>query len=285
MSQEKAGLCGCGCGAKTNVYRGKSRKFIKGHHARGRCNPRFGVTPNEETKSKISATNKILSAEGRFEVTQPGWKHTAAARKKMSDARGHEPRTPRRGITRNCAWCGMPYYRARSVTQTNYCSLHCSGKGNCSGEKNPFYGKHHTEETKTKLRASSTRWRAEGHTALPTVPEALIHGELLRRGVDFLTEQSVADTFCVDVLIPEWNLIIFVDGCYWHACPEHCPDAKKPKTDNARVPYLSKCGYNVELIWEHEIKTNLTEVVQRLIRQYGPSEVTSVGMEVGAETS
>lgn len=36
--------------------------------------------------------------------------------------------------------------------KTGYCNLH----RNCSGENNPFFGKHHSEETKENFRKSSS---------------------------------------------------------------------------------------------------------------------------------
>jgi len=44
---------------------------------------------------------------------------------------------------------------------------------NQSGEKNPFYGKRHTEETKQKMReAAKRRWQIKnGLLPMPTVPE------------------------------------------------------------------------------------------------------------------
>ena len=74
--------------------------------------------------------------------------------------------------------------------------------------------------------------------------------------------------FCVDIFVPKYNLIIYIDGCYWHACPLHFPNAKKPNYDNARIPYLTKCGYNVEIIWEHDIKERLDEVIQNICLKY-----------------
>ena len=70
------------------------------------------------------------------------------------------------------------------------------------------------------------------------------------------------------LLEPDYNLIIYIDGCYWHACPDHFPNGKKPNYDNARVPYLTKCGYNVEIIWEHDIKKRLNEVIQTICLKY-----------------
>jgi very-short-patch-repair endonuclease len=48
----------------------------------------------------------------------------------------------------------------------------------------------------------------------------------------------------------------------------NCPTAKKPSSNNARMPYLNKCGYNVEIIWEHDIKSRLDEVIEELCQKY-----------------
>jgi G:T-mismatch repair DNA endonuclease (very short patch repair protein) len=96
----------------------------------------------------------------------------------------------------------------------------------------------------------------------------IIHNELSKLGVKFDAEHLINGKFCVDVFAPEYNLIIFVDGCYWHACPIHHPNNKKPNSDNARIPYLTKCGYNIEIIWEHDIKERLDEVIKGICLKY-----------------
>lgn len=140
-------------------------------------------------------------------------------------------------------------------------------KGRDAGENNPFYGKTHTEEVKELLRMKGAAQRAQTFT-LPSMPEKAIHAELSKYSINFFTEVLIGNKFCVDVFIPQYNLIIYVDGCYWHACPEHCPKAKKPKTDNARIPYLSKCGYSVEIIWEHDIREDVEKVIKNICQKY-----------------
>lgn len=231
------GYCQCGCGEQTSIYRGKPRKFIAGHHARGDCNPRFGITMDSELKAKISNSRK--------EQGNPWWKgkkHKSSSKKKMSEFR----------------------------------------KESFLGEGNPFFGKHHTDETKEKIRVGNAKYRANNPCILPTKPEIAIHNELSKLGVKFETEYLINNKFCVDVFVPDLNLVIYVDGCYWHACPIHCPTSKvKPNSDNARVPYLSKCGYNVEIIWEHDIKDNLEKIIKELCQKYKLLlDVTNVDMEV-----
>lgn len=216
------GYCQCGCGEFTNIWRGKPRKFIAGHQARGPCNSRFGISMDDELKKKIS--------DARKEQGSPWWngrKHKESSKKKMSTIR----------------------------------KVLFLGKGN------PFYGKHHSEKTKEKLRATSAKYRSQIFI-LPSKPELLIHNELIKLGINFETEKLINNKFCVDVFVPDYNLIIYIDGCYWHACPIHCPNSKKPNSDNARIPYLTKCGYNIEIIWEHDIKDRLDEVIKNLCQKY-----------------
>lgn len=127
--------CLCGCGGLTTIYRGKSRIFLPGHQARGEHNSRFGVHLSEETKKKVKEGNLLAVKEGRNHTAKSGWKHTEGTRLKLSVARKARVMPPPRRIARNCATCGKVYYRPPSVTQTNYCSLHCSGVGTCTGSK------------------------------------------------------------------------------------------------------------------------------------------------------
>ncbi len=61
--------------------------------------------------------------------------------------------------------------------------------------------------------------------------------------------------FVVDFLVPEWNTIIEVNGCYWHGCSA-CGFSGTPKnrmTDPGRYAYIRACGYGLEIIMEHEL--------------------------------
>lgn len=216
------GYCQCGCGEITNFWRGKFRKFIFGHQARGECNSRFGLQMDDSLKKKISNIRK--------DQGNPWWKgrkHKDSSKKKMSEIR----------------------------------------KLIFLGDQNPFYGKHHSEETKEKIRIASTIQRSNIFV-LPSKPEKAIHLELSALNINFETEKLINNKFCVDIFLPDYNLIIYIDGCYWHACPIHCPNAKKPNSDNARIPYLTKCGYNVEILWEHDINIDSESLIKNICMKY-----------------
>jgi DNA mismatch endonuclease (patch repair protein) len=79
-----------------------------------------------------------------------------------------------------------------------------------------------------------------------------------------------------DLTFPSARVVVFVDGCFWHACPAH---ATRPKTNAAF--WTSKIGRNVERdrevtsllvkdgwlvlrFWEHEVEKALPSVVERV---------------------
>jgi len=68
----------------------------------------------------------------------------------------------------------------------------------------------------------------------------------------------------VDVVFPGAKVAVFVDGCFWHGCPEHgtCPrnnaefwrskiegNVRRDRDTDAR---LKADGWTVVRVWEHE---------------------------------
>ncbi len=86
-----------------------------------------------------------------------------------------------------------------------------------------------------------------------------------------------------DLVLPKYNSVIFVHGCFWHA-HDGCKDFEIPKTrtewwknklfgnrerDVKHVRQLKDLGWNVIVVWECELKSDiikktLPELVKRL---------------------
>ena len=76
------------------------------------------------------------------------------------------------------------------------------------------------------------------------------------------------------------KLAIFVDGCFWHACPRcgRVPKSRRAfwlakidgnrRRDNRVRRLLRKTGFHTMRIWEHELKTDTW--LKRLISRLGP---------------
>jgi DNA mismatch endonuclease (patch repair protein) len=84
---------------------------------------------------------------------------------------------------------------------------------------------------------------------------------------------------CPDFYIPSLNRAFFVDGCFYHNCPQHghIPKSnieywknkinKNVKRDLKYQRVLRAQGINVTRIWEHEIikKNNLFKLQKKLL--------------------
>lgn len=82
-----------------------------------------------------------------------------------------------------------------------------------------------------------------------------------------------------DIVFPRDKLAVFVDGCFWHACPEH---ATWPKTnaewwrrkilgnverDRDTDRRLRESGWTVVRVWAHEPPQAAAGKVDRTIRR------------------
>jgi DNA mismatch endonuclease, patch repair protein len=106
----------------------------------------------------------------------------------------------------------------------------------------------------------------KGNRRANTRPELAVRSELHGRGLRFrkdvvLRTPEVRTT--ADIVFPRQWLAIFIDGCFWHQCPEHSHvpranlgywERKLARTveRDARVTSrLREAGWTVLRIWEH----------------------------------
>jgi DNA mismatch endonuclease (patch repair protein) len=112
-----------------------------------------------------------------------------------------------------------------------------------------------------------SRRRMRANRARDTTPERQIRSALHRRGFRFFVDRWViADGVRTrpDLLFPRRWLAVYVDGCFWHRCPEHATDPKTnsaywgPKLaanvarDRRATVALETAGWTVLRFWEHE---------------------------------
>lgn len=96
-------------------------------------------------------------------------------------------------------------------------------------------------------------------------PEFTVHTAFMRRGITTEAQRSVGKYFA-DVYIPRYNLLVLVNGCYWHKCLEcgFCKtkaDERIRRKDERRVAYFKSKGYLVYVAWEHDIRESPYAVV------------------------
>lgn len=112
-----------------------------------------------------------------------------------------------------------------------------------------------------------------------TAPERALRSLLHRRGFRFRVDYPPLKGFRrrADVVFTRQRVAVFVDGCFWHACPQHAtwPRAnadfwrRKIETNRARDrdtdKRLADSGWIVVRIWEHEDPSEAAERVAQVV--------------------
>lgn len=138
-------------------------------------------------------------------------------------------------------------------------------------------GFHVPDHPGSSSRAMSARMSAARRR--DTQPEILLRRELHRRGYRFRVVYPVPGNRrrSIDIAFTKRKLAVFVDGCYWHGCPEHGTQpaqnsewwAAKFAANRARDrdtdSLLRDAGWRVLRIWEHNAAEEAADVVESLL--------------------
>ena len=113
-----------------------------------------------------------------------------------------------------------------------------------------------------------------------TTPELAIRRELHRRGLRYRVDMPIPGVGRTrpDIVFTRVRVAVFVDGCFWHRCPEH---ESLPKTnaewwlnklngnvqrDRATDEALTDAGWRVIRVWEHEDLVTAADRIETIIR-------------------
>jgi DNA mismatch endonuclease (patch repair protein) len=112
-----------------------------------------------------------------------------------------------------------------------------------------------------------------------TKPEAALRSELWRRGLRYRVDTKVVGRRRrVDIAFTRAKVAVFVDGCFWHSCPEHrsLPKANRAwwtdkletneRRDRDTDAELTAAGWLVIRVWEHEDPTEAADRVEATVR-------------------
>ena len=137
-----------------------------------------------------------------------------------------------------------------------------------------------SEDFRSKIAEISERRAAESEKAweqtppgkrIPTTskPHRRLKDALAEQGLHFESNKRVGP-FCPDEVDFDRRIAIEVDGCFWHACPEHqtgdlsIRQTKQQKHDLEEDQYMEKNGWRLLRFWEHDIKRDLTGCVLKV---------------------
>ena len=97
--------------------------------------------------------------------------------------------------------------------------------------------------------------------------EKKIHAILAEEEIKFIKEKTVGRCHA-DIFIPP-DVLIELNGCYWHGCPKCFPEPTKSQRlamekDARRYYFFKKLGFNLQIIWECELNDNEKKVRTKL---------------------
>jgi DNA mismatch endonuclease (patch repair protein) len=112
-----------------------------------------------------------------------------------------------------------------------------------------------------------------------SAPELALRRELHRRGRRFRVQRRPEPGLrcTADILFARARVVVFVDGCFWHRCPEHGTDPVRNGSwwaakldanvarDRRNDAALAAAGWKVVRIWEHECVNEAADRVERAI--------------------
>ncbi len=124
--------------------------------------------------------------------------------------------------------------------------------------------------------ARSTMRANRGRDTTPELAvRRLVHGAGLRFRVNARPETDLRRT--VDLLFRRSRVVVLIDGCFWHGCPQH---HQAPRTnaqfwsdkirrnrerDAETDRILAERGWSVMRFWEHEVRTDVDRVAAEVI--------------------
>lgn len=121
-----------------------------------------------------------------------------------------------------------------------------------------------------------------------TKPELIVRRYLFRNGFRYRKNVKTLPGK-PDIVLPKYKTVIFVNGCFWHK-HEGCKYFVWPKSnvefwknkiesnvarDKRNYAILKDEGWNVLVVWECEIKSNVEETMKRTISLIKTSRIDS----------
>jgi len=119
------------------------------------------------------------------------------------------------------------------------------------------------------------------HPRRNTEPEIALRRLLFARGLRYRVHLRVPGLTrrTIDIAFPRAKVAVFVDGCFWHGCPDHgmVPRSNREwwrrkidgtrRRDEETAAHLTGSGWNVLRFWCHEDTAAVAEVVTACVRR------------------
>lgn len=125
----------------------------------------------------------------------------------------------------------------------------------------------------------SVRARMRNTPQRDTPFEVAVRSEAHRRGLRYRVDARVegVSRSRPDLVFPSARLAVYLDGCFWHWCPEHSTRPKHNESwwtekllsnvqrDRRHVREFAEAGWMTLRFWEHEDPNDIVDVIQRVV--------------------
>lgn len=113
-----------------------------------------------------------------------------------------------------------------------------------------------------------------------TAPELAVRSLLHARGLRYRVHARplAASRRTADIVFTRRKIAVFIDGCFWHACPDHftMPRAnadywgpkieRNQQRDREVDAALRAAGWTVLRFWEHEPPADVVSRIEGIVR-------------------
>lgn len=119
-----------------------------------------------------------------------------------------------------------------------------------------------------------------GRRKVSTAPELLLRRAVHAAGGRFRLHPQIAKGCTPDFVLPSRRVAVFVDGCFWHGCPEHGrntpwsgPNAqlwaekmrRNADRDRRSTQLAQENGWRVARVWECKIRSDAVAVARDVL--------------------
>ena len=134
-----------------------------------------------------------------------------------------------------------------------------------------------------------------------TSPEVAVRKLLHANGRRYRLHRPVPEMprRSIDIAFPGPRVAVFIDGCFWHSCPQHATHpkansswwqqklARNAQRDQETTRHLERLGWQVLRFWEHEPPEHVVEQVSCSViaRSQKPRRPTPQRPQSGLPTS
>ncbi|MGW0485371.1 very short patch repair endonuclease [Nonomuraea sp. NPDC003214] len=124
-----------------------------------------------------------------------------------------------------------------------------------------------------------------GRRKRDTEPELLLRRALHARGARFRLHRNIAPGCTPDLVLPKHRIAVFVDGDYWHSCPEHgrkrpftgpnaqlweAKMARNRERDRRSTELAVQAGWTVVRVWECTIRADAGSAARAVLDGQSP---------------